>query len=195
MSSGGLPPSAPLSTSVAPSAYAWNRPPRSCGCTASNSARRGVSGGLARRDRRLCSERSVVFRGSFLHLTFARRNPLNALARANPSKVLKPQCRLSDARPTIGICVGPCPLCGHQRLSGCLDWPGKQSHRCRRRRSGHQPLTTPRRTAETRINLRAPAVLRRAALAAILQNDRRYRRNAILVAMKRSRPICARRSS
>src|SRR6267378_1913917 len=42
-------------------------------------------------------------------LPFGTREPLTALAQGNLPKVLRPQCRLSDARQTIGVFVGPCP--------------------------------------------------------------------------------------
>jgi hypothetical protein len=45
-----------------------------------------------------------------LHLTFATRDPLNTLTKKNPAEVLRPQCRLSDPRQTIGLFVGPCPI-------------------------------------------------------------------------------------
>jgi hypothetical protein len=75
----------------------------------SNSGRRGVSDGGQRRNRRRYSERPVVF-ALFLNLTFATRHPLNGLAQENPSEILRPQCRLSDPRQTIGLFVGPCPI-------------------------------------------------------------------------------------
>jgi len=45
---GALPPNALMSMTVAASAFAWNRRPRSCDGMASNSAHRAVSGGLDR---------------------------------------------------------------------------------------------------------------------------------------------------
>jgi hypothetical protein len=49
------------STSAAPWAFAWNRPPRLCGGMESSSARRGVSADPGRRNRRLCSDLRVSF--------------------------------------------------------------------------------------------------------------------------------------
>ena len=46
---------------------------------------------------------------ALLHLTFATPRPLSMLTQKTASKVLRPQCRLSDARQTIGFFVGPCP--------------------------------------------------------------------------------------
>jgi hypothetical protein len=45
----------------------------------------------------------------FLYISFATPKPLNGLAQAKGSKVFRPQCRLSDAKQTIGFFVGPVP--------------------------------------------------------------------------------------
>ena len=42
-------------------------------------------------------------------ISYAIRNPLTGQLAVTFPKVLRPQCRLSDARQTIGLFVGPCP--------------------------------------------------------------------------------------
>jgi hypothetical protein len=91
MSSGALPPSAPMWTSAAGSAFGSSRRRRSCGAMGSNfGGRGGDSAAGGQRNRLPCSERSVS-PGFFLHLTFATRKPLNKLAAQKPSKVLRRQ--------------------------------------------------------------------------------------------------------
>ena len=53
------------------------------------------------------------FRALLLHLTYATRKSLTHLYRADVSKSLRPQCRLSDPRQTVGLFVGPCPTPDH----------------------------------------------------------------------------------
>jgi hypothetical protein len=86
MSSGALPPSAPISTSVAALVSGSNWRLRSFGSMESNFEYHRDSAGHDQRNHLACSKWSAA--AFFLNLTYATRKPLNGLAYAKTSKML-----------------------------------------------------------------------------------------------------------